>query len=120
MDAILDASYVLAADCRDNGTRFRLKLVLDNMLRELLPEDIHHRYSSAALLATMREQGVPDLKCLLPILWPQNSKQGLATPATQSCHGHVCGANRHHHAISVYDYDPTWHQFSALCARHMT
>jgi hypothetical protein len=53
MSSILDASYVLAADCRDNGTRFRLKLVLDNMLRELLPEDIHHRYISTCDVCTL-------------------------------------------------------------------
>jgi predicted acylesterase/phospholipase RssA len=42
-ERVTDACLSLAADCRSGGTRTRLGPVLEAMLQELLPEDVHER-----------------------------------------------------------------------------
>jgi hypothetical protein len=49
--ALLDATLRLCADCRANGTRFRLRGVLEPFLQALLPEDAHVRCSGRAHVA---------------------------------------------------------------------
>jgi hypothetical protein len=53
-DALLDATLRLCADCRANGTRFRLRGVLEPFLQALLPEDAHVRCSGTAHVAVTR------------------------------------------------------------------
>jgi hypothetical protein len=46
VERVTDACLSLAADCRSGGTRARLGPVLEAMLQELLPEDVHERCSA--------------------------------------------------------------------------
>ncbi|WIA13841.1 hypothetical protein OEZ85_002415 [Tetradesmus obliquus] len=51
---ITEACFQLADDCRRNGTRHRLKLVLERVLREVLPQDIAQRCSGQVHVAVTR------------------------------------------------------------------
>lgn len=51
---IQEACFQLADDCRRNGTRHRLKLVLERVLREVLPQDIAQRCSGQVHVAVTR------------------------------------------------------------------
>lgn len=47
-------AFVVIRDCRDNGTRHRLRLVLEGTLRELLPVDVAERCSGQIHVAVTR------------------------------------------------------------------
>ncbi|KAM7262633.1 hypothetical protein ACFE04_000316 [Oxalis oulophora] len=51
MQQALDATKLLANDCRLNGTAFRLEAVLREVLETFLPEDIHIRSSGRVRVA---------------------------------------------------------------------
>ena len=68
MATIIDACWELCADCRDNGTRFRLGPVLEGVLRELLPDDVAGALRGRAHVAVTRllpEDGGPPLEARL-------------------------------------------------------
>jgi hypothetical protein len=82
MSLIRDATISLAKDCRDNGTRFRLRAVLEGVLREVLPSDIAERVNGRAHLAVTR---------IFPGLYPQlinefSSREDLIQTMLTSCH----------------------------------
>lgn len=47
---LMEGTIKLCDDCRENGTRGRLRKVLDNTLREYLPEDAHIKCSGMPCL----------------------------------------------------------------------
>ncbi|KAK8931320.1 hypothetical protein KSP39_PZI016964 [Platanthera zijinensis] len=51
MKDALQATKILAEDCRLNGTAFRLGEVLRNVLNEFLPEDVHTRSNGRVRIA---------------------------------------------------------------------
>lgn len=48
---MLDGALELCANCRKDGTRGRLKYVLEDVLKELMPEDAHLKCSGKAFVA---------------------------------------------------------------------
>lgn len=79
---LVEATLMLARDCRQNGTRFRLRSVLNRTLRDVLPDDIHERCSGNTHLAVTQ-------------LWPQfaprlvsdfRSREHLIETLLTSCH----------------------------------
>ncbi|GAX72636.1 hypothetical protein CEUSTIGMA_g92.t1 [Chlamydomonas eustigma] len=79
---LMQATLQLARDCRDNGTRFRLKSVLKKTLEDVLPEDIHERCSGTAHIAVTQ---------VWPRIEPQlisefQSREDLIETLLVSCH----------------------------------
>ena len=82
MSMIRDATIGLAKDCRDNGTRFRLRAVLEGVLREVLPADITDRVNGRSHLAVTR---------VFPGLYPElvsqfSSREDVIQTMLTSCH----------------------------------
>lgn len=72
----------LATDCRENGTRGRLGIVLKKFLEELLPEDIHERCNDRAFVAVSRVWPRPTAK----LISEYSSKEDLISALLTSCH----------------------------------
>lgn len=81
-DVIIANCAKLAEDCRTNGTRGRLGLVLEKFLEELLPEDIHERCNNRAFVAVSRVWPRPT-----PVLVSEyTSRDDLISALMTSCH----------------------------------
>lgn len=81
-EQLLDACLQLADDCRKNGTRFRLKQVLQRFLMDLLPHDVHERCNGNTYVAVTR---------VAPRFYPEligqfHDRQDLISALLTSCH----------------------------------
>ncbi|KAK9810474.1 hypothetical protein WJX72_011305 [[Myrmecia] bisecta] len=82
LSEIQDACFVFADNCRRNGTRGRLGVVLRQFLEDLLPEDIHLRCKDRAYVAVTR--AFPVFKGELYSEW--SSREDLINSLMTSCH----------------------------------
>lgn len=53
-EALMDACFQVLDDCREYGTRGRLRGVLERVTRDMLPEDAHERCTGKAFISITR------------------------------------------------------------------
>mmetsp|Transcript_6088 Transcript_6088/g.17432 ORF Transcript_6088/g.17432 Transcript_6088/m.17432 type:complete len:512 (+) Transcript_6088:157-1692(+) len=81
-ELITSACFELAKDCRTNGTRGRLGLVVREFLEKLLPEDIHERCKNRAFVAITRVWPRPTPELISDF----HSRDDLIQALLTSCH----------------------------------
>eukprot|EP00803_Ostreobium_quekettii_P011197 evm.model.scf_423.5 EVM.evm.TU.scf_423.5 scf_423:49058-49384(+) len=54
-EGLMEGCRRVTVDCRENGTRGRLKAVLADVLDDILPDDCHTRCSGTSLLITFMQ-----------------------------------------------------------------
>lgn len=81
-NTILNACLELAKDCREFGTRTRLRAVLEGTLTALLPEDVHERCEGRTHVAVTRVSPVFSGELLSSF----HSREDLIEALLTSCH----------------------------------
>ncbi|KAK9909103.1 hypothetical protein WJX75_007198 [Coccomyxa subellipsoidea] len=81
-EQIKEACFVLADDCRRNGTRGRLGTVLSQFLHDLLPQDAHERCNDKAFVAVTRAWPRPQGELISQF----HSREDLIEALLTSCH----------------------------------
>lgn len=82
LQLVTNACLDLAKDCRRNGTRFRLRYVLEGVLREVLPDNVHEACSGNTFVAVTR---------VLPSFTPElvytfHDREDVINTLLTSCH----------------------------------
>ncbi|GMH45827.1 hypothetical protein BSKO_13790 [Bryopsis sp. KO-2023] len=81
---LMDGALELSADCREYGTRGRLKQALENTLRELLPQDAHIKCSGKAHVAITQVYPFNDMGGYMVSEF--DSREDLIQTLLTSCH----------------------------------
>lgn len=84
-DDVLEALRHMAADLRQSGTRGRLKVVLERILQELLPEDIADRARGRCFVAVTRLSSSPRRLLSPELLSEFESKDDFIAALLTSC-----------------------------------